>query len=673
MFYDENIQNDVNEETNENDMRKLKISAYTKTTGKDKLKKDADEEHFEEQTELLDNQVKKEQSKVTLHKSNNKIVSEAAEKSAVSDNVADTKNNDIQKKEFTYNGFVLAQREKKAFKIVSTEQNFKYDKHRDLIIKQRRDFAYKQSYKDKLDTRHTYYAELATKTAKEAYSRFKSQDEDAASESRSQSLGDMANDQVRHSVNSVGNAAKNVSETVAKKVFSANHANRQNYIYNNEATFSYKSEKAIEKSAEQASKETAKKAAMKKAAQKKAAEEAAKKASEEAAKKAAATAAAKGVAAGSSAAAGSGAAASGGAAAAGGATAGTPVGLIIAAAAAIILLLFIIIIVLIVIINAAFPFSYITTEEEVMDDEGNISIVEHHEENEVGVVIEHYHRIIDKLIDEFNTDVIDAMFGSVSKYNNTGVVNPEVKAKYDKAVDAYNLWLEDEGAWYDAYAVDYLNGEVPGPGVHPGDASEYPNYYYTEEELYRSGQRRGRIFEGIRWSENTDGTEVPKGKIYNEVLAALATYNVKCWNEQTEEPTETEIPEETEPPEETESGEETDDSGYPPLKFEYLNDDTVSNFYDSMHFWEFSSYEVELDCDEDGECCMEVITITIYDSEGVAIGTAKQDKPYCPGHYMIECMLKLNFDMDMVFERLGFNDEDMDLYDDEVKEIEKSL
>jgi len=214
MFYDENIQKDVTEETNDNDIRKLKISVYTKTTGKDKLKKEADEEHFEEQTELLDNQVKKEQSKISLHKPNNKVVSEAAEKSAVPDNIVDKKNTDMQKKEFAYNGYVLSQREKKIFKHTSQEQQFKFDKHRDLIIKQRRDFAYKQSYKDKLDTRHTYYAELATKTAKEAYDRFKNQDEDAASESRNQSLGDMTNDQVRHTVNSVGNTAKNTAPAI---------------------------------------------------------------------------------------------------------------------------------------------------------------------------------------------------------------------------------------------------------------------------------------------------------------------------------------------------------------------------------------------------------------------------------------------------------------------------
>jgi len=307
MFYDENIQKDVTEETNDNDIRKLKISVYTKTTGKDKLKKEADEEHFEEQTELLDNQVKKEQSKISLHKPNNKVVSEAAEKSAVPDNIVDKKNTDMQKKEFAYNGYVLSQREKKIFKHTSQEQQFKFDKHRDLIIKQRRDFAYKQSYKDKLDTRHTYYAELATKTAKEAYDRFKNQDEDAASESRNQSLGDMTNDQVRHTVNSVGNTAKNTAEHIIKKEFSANQASRQNYIYSNEATFSYKSEKAIEKSTEQAAKEATKKAAMKEAAKKKAAADAAKKAAEEAAKKAAMKEAANGVAtAGSSGAAAAG-------------------------------------------------------------------------------------------------------------------------------------------------------------------------------------------------------------------------------------------------------------------------------------------------------------------------------------------------------------------------------
>jgi len=669
MFYDENIQKDVTEETNDNDIRKLKISVYTKTTGKDKLKKEADEEHFEEQTELLDNQVKKEQSKISLHKPNNKVVSEAAEKSAVPDNIVDKKNTDMQKKEFAYNGYVLSQREKKIFKHTSQEQQFKFDKHRDLIIKQRRDFAYKQSYKDKLDTRHTYYAELATKTAKEAYDRFKNQDEDAASESRNQSLGDMTNDQVRHTVNSVGNTAKNTAEHIIKKEFSANQASRQNYIYSNEATFSYKSEKAIEKSTEQAAKEATKKAAMKEAAKKKAAADAAKKAAEEAAKKAAMKEAANGVAtAGSS---GAAAAGSGGAAAAAGSS--TPVGLIILAAAAIIVVVFIIlIIVLILIIAAAFPFSYITTEEEVVDDEGNVSIVEHHEENEVSVVIQHYHQVINELIDNFNAEEIDALFASASAYNNSGVVNPAVQAEYNKKKADYEAYLSDDSAWWDANYDAYVSGKVDIP-TNPGSANDYPGYYYTEEELYKAGQERGPIFEGIFWSEETDGTEVPKGKIYNEVLAALATYNVKCWNEQTEEPAETEVQEETEPPEETGAGEETGESGYPPIKFEYLNDDTVSGFYEGMKFWDFKAIEVyDLDCPEEGVCCLKLVEKHYTDPDSGATTIWYEEVPYCPGHWGIECTLKLNFDMDMVFDRLGFNDEDMDLYDDELTEINKN-
>lgn len=685
MFYDDNIQNNVEENEDEN-VRKLKISAYSKTAGKDKLKKEADEEHFEEQTELLDNQVKKEESKVSLKKEQNKILlnkplnsfsSGTTEKSVVPDNAIERNTDAVQKREFAYKSFVLAKRKKRHFKHSSQEQQFKFDQHRDLIIKQRRDFAYKQSYKDKLDDRHTYYAELVAKTAKEAYERFRNQDEDAASESRGQSLGDMANDQVRHTVNSVSStvndAVKSVAEQKIRKQFSANQANRQNYIYNNEATFSYKSEKAIEKSAGQVSKEAAKKAAMKKAAQKKAAEEAAKKASEEAAKKAAAVAAAKGVAAGSgAAAAGSGAAAAGSGAAAAGATAGTPVGLIIAAAAAIIVVVFIIlIIVIILVIAAAFPFHYVTTEEEVIDDEGNVSVVEHHEEQEVGFVLQHYHNVIDNLINKFNTDVIDAVFASASDYNNSGVPNPEVQAQYEKDKASYDLWLNDDNAWWDAYGDAYIAGEIPYPS-DPGSASDYPGYYYTEEEIYRAGGRRGPIFEGVMWAEDTDGTKVPLGKIYNEVLAALATYNVKCWNEEPEEPVETEAPEETDPPEETEGGDEADESGYPPIKFEYLNDDTVSGFYEGMKFWEFTTEEITIDCEADGQCCMEVVTVTIYDSEGIEIGTAKQDKPYCPGHWAIECKLKLNFNMDMVFDRLGFNSEDMDLYDDELTEINKN-
>lgn len=339
---------------------------------------------------------------------------------------------------------------------------------------------------------------------------------------------------------------------------------------------------------------------------------------------------------------------------------------IIAAAGAMIIIVVIVVVIMVVVYAISYPFSYITTEEEVVDDEGNISVIENHEENEVGVVIQHYHQIINQLIDNFNAENIDALFATASQYNNTGVVDPEVQAEYNEKKASYDLWLNDDNAWWDAYGDAYIRGEIPYPS-DPGTPGDYPDYYYSSEELFMNGGTRGPIFEGFTWSEDTDGTRVPKGIIYNEMLAALATYNVKCWNEQIEEP------EETEPPEESNPEDDADDSGYPPIKFEYLNDDTVSAFYDSMEFWKFSYYELTIDCEDNGQCCQRLVTKIIYDNYGVAVTEVKVPEPYCPGHYVIECLLELNFDMNMVFDRLKFNGEDMNSYSEILAQMQVDL
>ena len=92
-----------------------------------------------------------------------------------------------------------------------------------------------------------------------------------------------------------------------------------------------------------------------------------------------------------------------------------------------------------------------------------------------------------------------------------------------------------------------------------------------------------------------------------------------------------------------------------------------------MNFWDFKSEEIYgLDCPEEGSCCTKIMHGHHTDPDTGITTSWTYEMKYCPGHWGIECTLKLNFDMDMVFDRLGFNSEDMDLYDDELTEINKN-
>ena len=92
-----------------------------------------------------------------------------------------------------------------------------------------------------------------------------------------------------------------------------------------------------------------------------------------------------------------------------------------------------------------------------------------------------------------------------------------------------------------------------------------------------------------------------------------------------------------------------------------------------MNFWKFWSEEIYgLDCPEEGACCTKIVHAHYTDPDTGVTTPWTYEMKYCPGHWGIECTLKLNFDMDMVFDRLSFNDEDMDLYDDELTEINKN-
>lgn len=170
--------------------------------------------------------------------------------------------------------------------------------------------------------------------------------------------------------------------------------------------------------------------------------------------------------------------------------------------------------------------------------------------------------------------------------------------------------------------VDEANDEIPPETINK------PYDVHTNSPIY----------EGYKWSSTTDGKKIPKNMLYNESLAALAAYNSQ--NLSDDKPGSAEF-------------------SMPP--FEYLEDNIVENFYLSMKFWTFRTWQGSYNCPKHGKCCWR------YGSKGQIIY-------YCPGHYATYMELKFNFNMyTTVFPKLNLSEEYMDIYDDGLKEINKSL
>ncbi len=328
---------------------------------------------------------------------------------------------------------------------------------------------------------------------------------------------------------------------------------------------------------------------------------------------------------------------------------------LIAGSAPVILILILIIIIIFIIFSIIHPFGYITS----VDESGNTK----HEEMDEGDVIRHYHEVIDEIIAEANAD-IPVNDPNDPKFKNTGVIDPGKKAQYDYEYAEYqeklDLYMND----VDAYAAAN-GGSLALPDMPEAD------YWFTEEQLYQMGAERGPIFEGYVWSDETDGTSIPFGKLYNECLAAIAAFNAK--NLSDDETTESETPDNS-PTESTETDvtEVTEEFSMP--EFEYLDDNIVDSFYRRMNFWTFEMWDESVGCPSGGGCCTKIVRTSHYDEDGNLVDVTEEDVPYCPGHYVTVMELKFYFDMDeTVFPKLNLGEEYMEVYEDGLEEIEKNL
>lgn len=281
-------------------------------------------------------------------------------------------------------------------------------------------------------------------------------------------------------------------------------------------------------------------------------------------------------------------------------------------------ILLLVVIMAIIICFVTYPFFYLSVEEEVIDEDGNTVTENKIEDSEIPLTVAHYHGIMNGVVDKINAE-IDAIFAGGDEYNNTGVINPAKKAQYDKDYQNYldNLLYDDT---------------ISEPEK---------DYWYTEDELSNMGMERGPIFEGYRWSPDTDAKKVPYGKLYDEMLCTIAAYNSKLMNQ----------------------------AGNTDIIF--MNDETVEAAYVGANFWELSNWKESVGCKSGGNCCSKKVPVTVYNDKGEAVGIKYESQTYCPGHFVIMIKLKLNFDLDEVWDTYGFDDQDKKNYDEIYKQLLK--
>lgn len=320
----------------------------------------------------------------------------------------------------------------------------------------------------------------------------------------------------------------------------------------------------------------------------------------------------------------------------------------------------VILIIAVVVSLIVFPFFYISKSE----NEGKI------EGSTFEETVLHYYEVMDNVVDDFNQNVIQALLNSRGKYDNTGVVNP---AKYAQYESDYQSYQEQNDAYlygdFDVYIDTYNTSDPP---VEPEE-----NYWYTEEELSAGGMERGPIFEGFVWDDETDGQAVPKGNLYDEMLCTVSNFNAKLM---TRPDTFTEAPPDTEDTDVSDT--ETDNDGNSENETTsnaggdviFMTDETVAGAYEGAEFWKFTNWEEGVNCPNGGDCCTKTVTTTVTETDDDGnehTHTETKDETYCPGHYVIKMKLVLDFDLNKVWEKYQFDDEDEKNYKEVKKDFDK--
>lgn len=247
--------------------------------------------------------------------------------------------------------------------------------------------------------------------------------------------------------------------------------------------------------------------------------------------------------------------------------------------------------------------------------------------------IAHYYTIMNDIVSETNSGLA-YMFGDEAASKQQQLLSVNVnETEYNKAMMQY---YEDMRYYWN---IGVKRGE---PMPDEPDVMDYS----TPKEDYEIV-----IFEGYYWSEETEGTSVPYGQLYDEVLCSIAAYNASMMTDG--------IPqvnykmqvnpitgEEEMVMEEDADGNEKpiiESVTYlpPPDEPVLFKDDTVKNSYNSLPFWKVTEEEDMTYC---GGCTQKPTFTTVTDEDGT-VRTVATTVSYCPGHLKI--YVTLNFDWDI--------------------------
>jgi hypothetical protein len=255
-----------------------------------------------------------------------------------------------------------------------------------------------------------------------------------------------------------------------------------------------------------------------------------------------------------------------------------------------------------------------------------------------------------------------------------GVINPDMldeyaqhNAAYVSSMMQYTIASQMGMPYYTA-----INPNDGTPWLTPiteppeFDKTKYiltANGYKNEQGQYVTDGSKPAVapkYEGAEWAENTDTEEEVPHKLQAEMIAALVVYKIKL----------------------EEEGE----------AYEEWTEAEVKRFYNSLPHWTLTiesgvehcegceeytyEYEVEIEVEHtnpDG-----TITITTETVTMTAV------VPFCPGHITdyvniqmdedpAETIVEDQFNMERVFEKLGFTEAEIKLYEETLKNIEKEL
>lgn len=249
--------------------------------------------------------------------------------------------------------------------------------------------------------------------------------------------------------------------------------------------------------------------------------------------------------------------------------------------------------------------------------------------------IEHYSKIMDDVVKESNKE-ITTMFGK----ENIEQMQEESKYNYD--MDGYNQA-------YSQYVIEHMQWQVSDDGSDEPQAPNKSEYIISEKP-----KREQSKFEGYFWSDKTEGTSIPYGKLYDEVLCIAAAYNDSLMTDG--KPVITYKEETVTDPD---TGEEHTETVIDKIEYEppsnditYLTDSQVENLYRSGKFWDLSVYFDTTTC---AGCETEIVhgkkPSDPNDPDSPLVDYTDEIK-FCPGHVKGIVTLTFNWDTTELVENL---------------------